>query len=153
MIAPRKKIEHLATICGRLASDFENERAVAASLASAMLEGIGLNWPTLITRAFAEPAPIYAPPPAPMQTRDPHFYDPLGGMEVTIDLFEELLSAVQSLNDWERRFLSKLIAQENTDLSPKQRTSLSWILKKRDQAAAKAERAAKAAREECHHAA
>jgi hypothetical protein len=140
-----KTFAKFSAVCARLASDHDGERAAAALLASRMLSGAGITWADLVEAAFAAPAPIYAPPPpsAP-QTQEPRYYDPLGGMEVTLDLLEELLDLgdVIKINQWERGFLEKLIAQENTDLSAKQRMSLSWILRKRDAAAAKAERAA-----------
>lgn len=143
MSAPdRKTLAKLSAICSRLSSPFDGERSNAASLASVMLEGLGLTWAELIEAAFAEPDPVptYAP------TRKPRYYDPLGGLEITLDLLEELLEAGDTLklNNWEKHFLETLIEKEVTVLSDKQRVSLSWILKKRDAAAAKAERAARA---------
>jgi hypothetical protein len=154
MIQPdQKRLAKLSAVCSLLSSNVEGECFNAAVIATRMIGDLGLDWRTVIERAFAEPAPIYAPPaPAPRQTWEAREFDPLCGLEISLALYEDLLEMGDAIkiNQWERNFLEKLLAQKNTDLSAKQRTSLSWILRKYDAAVAKAERAAAKAREECH---
>lgn len=145
MMAPdRKTVSRLAAVCARLGSDFDGERAAAGLLATRILADAGISWSDLITRAFAEPMPIHAPPPPSYQSNSAskpawpgRHFDPVPDEMITLALYRELLATVK-LNDWEFGFLSKLLANEVTSLSDKQKMSLSWIIRKRDQAAERA---------------
>jgi hypothetical protein len=121
MAPDRKTISRLSSICARLSSDFENERAVAALLATRILSEAGLDWRTLIERAFT-------PQPVPTSRPARRFNCPTDE-EVALDVYRELL-AQSWLNSWERQFLSDLLAKEAVSLSDKQQTCLRKILRK-----------------------
>jgi hypothetical protein len=137
----RKTVSRLSSICSRLGSQFEGERAVAALLATRMLGELGLDWGTVITRAFAE---------QPASMRSAQSFEPAPIDEaITLRLYRSLL-AESWLNPWEREFVGNLLEKEAVSLSAKQQRCLNVIIHKHAAAAAKAARAAAAAKEGCH---
>lgn len=103
-------LDRLRSICGRLASDYDGERASAALLATRLIHSHNLRWSDVI----AAPLPaVYKPTP-----------EPVGWTEKR--RFCEEQSDI--LTDWERKFISSL--RGFMDPSPKQRAVLDRLYEK-----------------------
>ena len=101
---PPKTAERLASICSRLGSQFDGERAAAGLLATRILGDIGLDWRTVIERALVL-QPVSA-------SRTPRRFGivPTEAEDI-LALYAELIESDAS-NDWEKRFLADLLRQE-----------------------------------------
>lgn len=95
-----RRIERLGKTLALLSSAHDGERLAAAAAANRQLADFGLDWPTLVERAFREPAP-----PAPRSRPSaPPAFDAQGQVQW-------LLARRHALTPWECSFAQSLLAQ------------------------------------------
>ena len=109
--------KRLIDVCGRLASDFDGERAAAASIATRMLHEAGMSWAELVALAFAD-----SPAAEPEQR---HQFRSDSWQAAAHWLIDEHCAR---LNDWEFQFLQSILDRD--ELSEKQTGALARIFRK-----------------------